>query len=308
MVAMIEQLGVEPGHRVLEIGAGTGYNAAILATLVGPEGGVTTLDLDEDISAEAAANLARGAVKNVRVLTGDGWLGAPGAAPFDRIEATASVWDLSPHWYAQMAEGGVLVVPLILRAGLQALIAFRKEGQGFRSHSVRPGGFMRLRGPHGGPEVSAPVNGWRYISDEMTPERARILGTVLRGEPRAEIVPVPPRGWFARVALEDPCALWMTHTEDWYGHREGIFIAERESLAVFEWRYGGPEEPQLLAFGDDSALLRLREWLRPGAPLEVRHLKVDAIPAGREIDTGGALVLRRPSFDVLIRYPSGSMI
>jgi hypothetical protein len=267
------------------------------------------MDLDEEVSAEAQINLARAGVTNTRVLTGDGWLGDQIGAPFDRIEATASVWDISPHWYAQMAEGGVLVVPLILRAGLQALIAFRKEGRGFRSHSVRPGGFMRLRGPHGGRQLSAPIDGWVVSPNEITLEGAHILGRVLQTEPHVETAPVPPCGWFTRVALEDPFAFWTTHTtrsED-YRSRGGIFIPERESLAVFEWRYGGPEEPLLLAFGDDSALLRLRGWLRPGAPLELRHLKVDAIRSGSEIDTGGASVLRRPSFDVLIRYPSGPM-
>lgn len=64
----------------------------------------------------------------------------------------------------------------------------------------------------------------------------------------------------------------------------GIFIAERESLAVFEWRYGRPDEPRLLAFGDDSALLRLRGWLRQGAVLELRHLKVDAIRVVRWLE------------------------
>ena len=307
MAVMAEQLELEPGHRMLEIGAGTGYNAAILATLVGPEGGVTTMDLDEEISAEARTHLARAGVTNARVLTGDGWLGDQTGAPFDRIEATASVWDPSPHWHAQMHWGGMLVVPLFLRAGQQASIAFRKDGPGFRSASVRPAGFMRLRGPHGGPQLSAPIDGWVVGPNEITPEGAHILGRVLQTEPHVETAPVPPRGWFTRVALEDPFAFWTTHNED-HRYRVGIFIPERQSLAVFEWRYGGPEEPRLLAFGDDSALLRLREWLKPGAPLEVRHLNVDAIPAGSEIDTGGALVLRRPSFDVLIRYPSDPMV
>src|SRR5687768_1419512 len=65
MAIMLEQLAVEPGHRVLEIGAGTGYNAALLAQLVGPRGRVVTLDLDEPIVAEARANLAAAGIGGV---------------------------------------------------------------------------------------------------------------------------------------------------------------------------------------------------------------------------------------------------
>lgn len=95
---MIEQLDVQIGHRVLEIGAGTGYNAALLAWLAGSSGRVTTIDVDEDIVQEARDNLRRAGFSEVHVVAGDGWLGLPTDAPFDRIEATVGVWDLSPHW------------------------------------------------------------------------------------------------------------------------------------------------------------------------------------------------------------------
>ncbi|MDQ7828157.1 MAG: DUF309 domain-containing protein [Armatimonadota bacterium] len=110
MAAMLEQLDVRPGHRVLEIGAGTGYNAALLAALAGPTGRVTTVDLDEDIVQEARAHLADAGFA-AQVVCRDGWLGVEEDAPFDRIVATVGVWDLSPHWVEQLREGGVLVIP-----------------------------------------------------------------------------------------------------------------------------------------------------------------------------------------------------
>src|SRR6266699_359977 len=85
MATMLEQLGLEPGHRVLEIGAGTGYNAALVAHLVGGAGEVTTIDLDEDIAQGARAHLASAGFGRVRVVLGDGALGYPAGAPFDRI-------------------------------------------------------------------------------------------------------------------------------------------------------------------------------------------------------------------------------
>lgn len=115
---MIEQLRPQLEDRVLEVGAGTGYNAATLAVLVGREGRVATIDLEADIARDARAHLESAGYPDVGVLVGDGWLGVPNGAPYDRIEATASVWDLSPHWLAQLRDGGTLVVPFQLRAGI----------------------------------------------------------------------------------------------------------------------------------------------------------------------------------------------
>jgi protein-L-isoaspartate(D-aspartate) O-methyltransferase len=109
---MLEQLEVEPGHRVLEIGAGTGYNAALLAHLVGDHGRVTTIDVDDDIVAGARTALAASGYTNINVVLGDGALGNPDGASFDRVIATVGAWDVPPAWLAQMTPDGRLVVPL----------------------------------------------------------------------------------------------------------------------------------------------------------------------------------------------------
>lgn len=126
MAMMLAQFDPQPGDRVLEIGAGTGYNAALLAHLVGPSGQVTTIDIDPAIAHAAHANLDRAGVgaNQVEVRTGDGWLGAADRAPFDRIQATVGVWDLAPAWADQLAPTGTLVAPLWLRAGVHATAAF----------------------------------------------------------------------------------------------------------------------------------------------------------------------------------------
>ena len=89
MVAiMLEQLDLRPGHRVLEIGAGTGWNAALMARIVGPTGQVTTIDIDPDLVAGAAAHVAAAGGPDVRVICGDGALGHPAEAPYDRVVLT----------------------------------------------------------------------------------------------------------------------------------------------------------------------------------------------------------------------------
>src|SRR5258708_24206156 len=98
MAIMVEQLALQPGDRILEIGAGTGYNAALMAHLVGPKGQVVTVDIDQDTAAAAQAHLATAGADDIRVLCGDGALGYPEAAPYDRIILTAGTWDIAPAW------------------------------------------------------------------------------------------------------------------------------------------------------------------------------------------------------------------
>jgi protein-L-isoaspartate(D-aspartate) O-methyltransferase len=108
---MLGQLQVAPGQRVLEIGSG-GYNAALLRELVGPDGSVTTIDIDQEVVDRARACLAAAGYHDVRVVCGDGEFGAAEYGPFDRIIVTAGSWDIPPAWVEQLAEGGRLVVPL----------------------------------------------------------------------------------------------------------------------------------------------------------------------------------------------------
>ena len=90
MAIMLDQLGLAPGHRVLEIGAGTGYNAALMKHLVGPAGTVVTVDLNEEVAAEAAAHLDAAGYPDVTVVAADGAAGYPPGAPYDRIIATVT--------------------------------------------------------------------------------------------------------------------------------------------------------------------------------------------------------------------------
>ncbi|MFB4274182.1 methyltransferase, FxLD system [Nonomuraea sp. MTCD27] len=152
MATMLDQLAVEPGHRVLEIGAGTGYNAALLARLTGPEGRVVSVDIDEDIVTRARAHLSGAGLPQVEVVCRDGAGGHPERAPYDRLIATVGVWDLAPAWLEQLSADGRLVVPLDLR-GVQVSAAMERAGDHWASRSVAPCGFMRMRGPFAGTEV-----------------------------------------------------------------------------------------------------------------------------------------------------------
>jgi protein-L-isoaspartate(D-aspartate) O-methyltransferase len=157
MAIMLEQLGLAAGQRVLEVGAGTGYNAAVMAQLVGDSGSVVTIDVEPDLVAQARVNLAAAECHGVTVICGDGADGAPDFAPFDRIIVTAGAWDLVPQWLEQLGDGGRIVLPLSVR-GIQLSGAFSRAGTGiWVSGSARRCQFIRMTGGSAGPESVVPL-------------------------------------------------------------------------------------------------------------------------------------------------------
>lgn len=148
VAAMLGALDVRPGHRILEIGAGTGYNAALLATLAGTGGQVTTLDINGDVTAAAHRNLTDAGFPHVRVLTRDGAEGSAEHAPYDRIVVTVGAWDIPQTWWDQLAPDGRLVLPLRWRGTTRA-VAFTKQGRRWESDWVFLCGFVPMLGQPG---------------------------------------------------------------------------------------------------------------------------------------------------------------
>jgi len=106
---MTEQLAVAPHHNVLEVGTGSGYQAAILSRLAAK---VTTIERYRTLAEAARARLAELGYANVEVIVGDGMAGAPDRAPFDRIIVTAAAEDIPEVLTDQLAEGGIMILPL----------------------------------------------------------------------------------------------------------------------------------------------------------------------------------------------------
>ena len=155
VAAMLDQLDVQPGNRILEIGAGTGYNACLLAQLTCRADLVTTIDIDPDVTAKAAQALAATGFGDVHVITGDGGLGFADHAPYDRMIATVSPWDIPAVWWQQLAPGGRLVAPLRWR-GQGRSVAFTYTDGRLVSDSLHLCGFVYLVGEGEG-ELAGPV-------------------------------------------------------------------------------------------------------------------------------------------------------
>jgi protein-L-isoaspartate(D-aspartate) O-methyltransferase len=145
MAIMLEMLALESGQRVMEIGAGTGYNAALMAQIVGTEGRVVAVDIDPDVINEADTHLRAAGIGGVSLVLGDGALGCEAFAPYDRVILTVGAMDIAPAWRDQLVEGGLLVLPLSLRAAPR-VFAFRRQGDMLPGVEVTMGGFMPLRG------------------------------------------------------------------------------------------------------------------------------------------------------------------
>jgi protein-L-isoaspartate(D-aspartate) O-methyltransferase len=113
MVAMMcDYLEFEDGEQVLEIGAGSGYHAAVVAELIGEAGHVYSVERIPWLVSIATTNLARAGYTNVTVIQGDGTLGLPEHAPFDKISVTCAAPDVPPPLLEQLKLGGKMAIPI----------------------------------------------------------------------------------------------------------------------------------------------------------------------------------------------------
>jgi len=141
VAAMTEALDPQPGDKVLEIGTGSGYQAALLSLLVNE---VHSIEIVPELADEARRRLAEEGYANVRVVTGDGFLGLPDHAPFDGIIVTAAPPEVPPALVEQLAPGGRLVIPV--GSSIQELRVLERGPEGIRETSLFPVRFVPKTG------------------------------------------------------------------------------------------------------------------------------------------------------------------
>jgi protein-L-isoaspartate(D-aspartate) O-methyltransferase len=308
MAGMIEMLELRGGERVLEIGAGTGYNAALLAELVGPSGSVVTIDVDDELVIAARTHLDDAGYPQVRTICADGVHGDPSGAPFDRIIATVGVEAIPAAWIAQLREGGRLVAPLTIR-GQQKVYAFARTARGLESDAIVDAGFIMVRGDAAHAESVAlvldePGTTLRVLTARAHELDVRALARALYGTPR-DAAPV------RRITIDDVWdgfALWLGLHDDalcrltvqgpaasntpvpnlalgsgaLYGLASTLGLADARELAVFAPR--GANDVVVRGFGDDAGAVErvqraIAGWDDAGRPGNASlHVTVD--PAG----------------------------
>ena len=250
MAQMLEELHPQPGHRVLEIGTGTGYNAALLSMLVGPRGRVTSIELDPDLAKKARRAL-RSAGQPATIVVGDGRGGWEKGAPYDRIVVTASSLEVPRAFHEQLVEDGLLVVPLRLTDPFpfrQVVVAFKRAGRGLRSVAVIHGGFMRLRRRPEDPSIPWPISKVVHEREDPTRPWSPLGAARGAGSPRNS-VNVPSRCYFSRIVpgpsaserqggvsgSSRPSSAWRCPKRSWWDAHAPTWTAsctsERRSLA-----------------------------------------------------------------------------
>jgi protein-L-isoaspartate(D-aspartate) O-methyltransferase len=316
---MLEQAEIAEGMRILEVGSG-GYNAALLAELVGPSGQVTTVDIDEDVTTRASRLLAKAGYSRVKVVLADADGGVDECAPYDRILVTAGAWDIPPAWAAQLAEGGRLLVPLQVR-GLSRTIAFEKTDDGcLVSRSSKLFGFVPMQGAGAHQSTLLVMRGGEVTLrfDDELPADVPLDLSVLEGvldTPRVEVWSGATIGrfepwataqmWLA-TALPGFCRV-VVDRERSTGlisppgrHAAAVAVVSGGSFAYVTTRDTDNEsdvEFGVHAFGPDAADLaeevaeQLRVWARdhrggPGPQFRVYPMSTpdDHLPEGRVID------------------------
>lgn len=291
MAIMIEQLDLNSGANVLEIGTGTGYNAAILAELVGPSGRVVSVDIDDDICSSARANLARAGYARVQVQCRDGALGVPEQAPFDRIIVTVGIYEIASHWFDQLKPDGIIVAPLWVR-GAQCLVAFRKRDRLLHSRSVRWGAFMRMRGALAGPEAYITLsNGWTVSAENPSKVDTRAIEH-LRGQvpeqrdDLAERIGPSVSAFSLFLASQDPRVLVLTSSDEAGGlgsYAVGLLDSDSASLCVVMSTSDDADQRRqhVLSYGNGEMLEAmegyLERWASIGRP-GIEGLRVTATP------------------------------
>jgi protein-L-isoaspartate(D-aspartate) O-methyltransferase len=290
---MLELLDVAPGMSILEIGAGSGYNAALLSELAGPDGSVVSVDIDAGLVAETSARMAATGYRGVRLLAADGYFGVPRLAPFDRIVATVGCTDVAPAWLDQLAPGGFCLLPL-QHDGWHPLTRVESSAGEVTGTVVGGTGFVPIQGrqaghspwPQAGRLGPRPDAEWAPLPEDLAGELRPGPGQGAGG----------PRTWDLAylLALEDRRTAYM------------LSLADDGSSAVINAREGrigwaGPLGPALR-----GRLLEIADrWAALGRPsvrdYQSRFRSLAGEDAGEPGEDSRQWVIRRIDFAQVVR-------
>lgn len=255
--SMLADLDIKDGHRVLEIGTGTGWNAGLLAYRLGREN-VVSVEYDPAAAKGAAESLHAARLAPV-LIVGDGRDGHPDGAPYDRIIATCSIGEVPPAWIEQTATGGTIVAPWGPEYGGEAVVRLTVNGDGTASgRFTRSSAFMRLR----------------QQRNEQPPHDAYLKGREWPAGGIKSTSPLSPAevgGWIEQFAigLQVPGAFWSVERYD-----DGTYTLWTYSTDTRSWASADYEpdrhEYEVVQSGPrklwDETEAAYRWWERQGRP------------------------------------------
>jgi protein-L-isoaspartate(D-aspartate) O-methyltransferase len=296
MALMLNQLQLELGHNVLEIGAGTGYNAAIMQYIVGESGNVTSVEIDTVLAKQASDNLMRAGARasQVKVVTSDGAMGYAPRASYDRIISTVCIWDVPPAWIQQLKPHGILVTPLWL-GGLQVSAAFTRMTDGTLYSEVNlPCGFVDMQGAAAGAPTQKRINSSSLTLLTDNPDRidSAALHLLLSDDYQKQhlgFLLTAKDYWYGLLPylmLHEPQGFifvlyGLTDNQQAYGLEGYGFAFLTQGSAAFVPYHG---EGQVHSYGSADAFLALHEtiaaWDAAGRP-NADQLRLRLVPLDR---------------------------
>ncbi|MEV4096062.1 methyltransferase domain-containing protein [Streptosporangium saharense] len=272
VAGLLNLLDVEPGHRVLEVGTGTGWTAALLAHLVGDGGLVVSVEIDPAVAEQAAKNLT--GHDRVRLVVGDGTEGHPEDGPYDRVHVACGVRAVPYAWVEQTRPGGVIVLPYVpgFGTGHELRLVVTPDGL---AHGRFPGfaSYMMMR------PQRVPAGVLSYTRDHQATTTAVDPRTIGHAPAGADLAVAALTGMHSRsLVWDDAYRLWVyepgtphaaavTWTE---GHRD-IEVRQYGERPVWDevvdayFRWVGWGQPGRSRFGMTVAPDGQRVWLdEPG--------------------------------------------
>jgi protein-L-isoaspartate(D-aspartate) O-methyltransferase len=262
----LDMLQLRPGQKVFELGTGSGWNAALMAQLVGPEGHVYSVELIPELASRANAALRTRGIGNVTVVVGDGGDGYASGAPYDRATFTAGTYDLPHHFYDQIKDDGLLLVGIKSEGGGDNLFLLRKCGDHFESVEAMPCGWVQMRGKYQIDSANPkPIEALPEWNDLQNREVSRIpYWWSVKGREHFIWATVGIRSFlsitepgFRTFKLEKTAQ--RPHEEQYWGLRDqenhSLVVAKHDCVIA----YGN-------VFAKERLLHRLRQWVDLGMP------------------------------------------
>ena len=260
---MLNLLKLEPGHKVLELGAGSGWNAALMGHIVGTSGHVYSMEIIPEVAKTATENIDRFGINNVSIIEGDAGDGYEVESPFDRIIFTAGTFDVPRNLYHQIKEGGLLLVVIKNEGEGDTLFLLEKKGKYFESLDSASCKFVDVTGKYS-LDCFDPI----YLED--VPEWAELQTKEISrtsfwwGYKKIDFL---WRTMSIRFFLSISEPLLQTFQSLPTNHNEknffGIWDKENQSLAI-------AKNNQIITYGNPQARERLlsniRSWVNLGMP------------------------------------------
>ena len=264
VLEMIDKLQLQTGHRIFEVGTGSGWNAALMAQIVGSEGAVYSADIIPEMVASAQKVCQELGLGNVKLFTQDGGNGLPEGAPFDRIIFTVGTHDIPWTLVDQLREGGLMLVVIQNPGGGgDSLFLLEKSGDQLNSREVGPCSFVSMQGISENPDI-APIDVSNWSAWEtLRKHKIRQIPYYWGGKGLSEFV-YRTEGVRAFLSIVEPRFHLFVFSEGEDKGGFGLVASDQQSAVI-------ATSGAITAYGQydliDQMLDLIREWVTQGMPV-----------------------------------------